>query len=62
MVGMAEPFLRVIQGLLCIAGGLARLSTKYWWAAVCLESVKRKIPLSEKSRMAQYQSGVLVTV
>jgi hypothetical protein len=59
VVGVAGLFLPVIQGLLCIAGGLALLSTEYRWAAVCLESVKRKIPLRKKKGAAQHQPGTL---
>jgi hypothetical protein len=56
---VAGLFLPVIQGLLCIAGGLTLLSTEYRWAAVCLASVKRKMPLRKKETAAQHQPETL---
>jgi Putative transmembrane protein (PGPGW) len=55
IVGVAGLFLPVIQGLLCIAGGLTLLSTEYRWAGVCLAWVKRKIHLKKKEESAQHQ-------
>src|SRR5262245_10558172 len=55
IVGVAGLFLPVIQGLLCIAGGLTLLSTEYRWAGVCLAWVKRKIHLKKKGESAQHQ-------
>jgi len=59
VVGVAGLFLPVIQGLLCIAGGLTLLSTEYRWAALCLESVRRKIPLRKQKKASQHQPGTL---
>jgi len=59
VVGVAGLFLPVIQGLLCIAGGLTLLSTEYRWAAVCLAWVKRKIRLGKKEKTAQPQPVTL---
>jgi hypothetical protein len=59
VVGVAGLFLPVIQGLLCIAAGLTLLSTEYRWAAVCLASVKRKLPLRQKETAAQPQPETL---
>jgi Putative transmembrane protein (PGPGW) len=56
VVGVAGLFLPVIQGLLCIAGGLSLLSTEYQWAGVCLEWVKRRIRLPKKDGRSQRQS------
>jgi hypothetical protein len=59
VVGVAGLFLPVIQGLLCIAGGLTLLSTEYRWVAVCLQWIKRKIGLRQKGTSAQHQPGTL---
>jgi hypothetical protein len=59
VVGVAGLFLPVIQGLLCIAGGLTLLSTEYRWAGTCLEWVKRKIRLRKQEGSAQHQSRTL---
>jgi Putative transmembrane protein (PGPGW) len=56
VVGVAGLFLPVMQGLLCIAGGLTLLSTEYQWAGVCLEWVKRTIRLHKKDGRSQRQS------
>ena len=60
VVGVAGLFLPVIQGLLCIAGGLTLLSTEYRWAAFCLAWVKRKIRLRKEERSAQPHPVTLV--
>ena len=60
MVGVAGLFLPVIQGLLCIAGGLTLLSTEYRWAAVCLAAVRRKLPLRKQERAVQHQPETLI--
>jgi uncharacterized protein len=59
VVGVAGLFLPVIQGLLCIAGGLTLLSREYRWAAVCLASVKRRMPLRKEEAAAQQQPETL---
>jgi hypothetical protein len=56
-VGVVGLFLPVIQGLLCIAGGLTLLSTEYRWARVCLDWVKRKIRRRREEKSARHQPG-----
>jgi hypothetical protein len=60
VAGLSGLFLAVIQGLLYIASGLTLPSTEYRWAAVCLESVRRKIPLRKKTSPAKHQPGALI--
>jgi hypothetical protein len=59
VVGVAGLFLPVIQGFLCIAGGLTLLSTEHQWAGVCLQWIKRKIRLHKKDGRSQRQSEAI---
>jgi hypothetical protein len=60
LVGIAGLFLPVIQGLLCIAGGLTLLSSEYRWAGACLDWVKHHLRRQKADRPATHPPALLV--